>query len=67
MKAIINIVKKNHKNGEMYVAEVNTLQEAKDYFNENTDYLTKQAQKRTVERVEAYVNDNYKIIYSQTF
>ncbi len=67
MKAIINIVTKNHKGGEMYVANVNSLQEAKNYFNENSDYLTKQARKRNVERVEAYVNDNYQIIFSQTF
>lgn len=67
MKAIINILPKSHKGGEMFAADVNSVDEAKAYFNENADYLTKQARRRSIERVEAYVNDNYKIIYSRVF
>lgn len=67
MKAIINIMPKSHKGGEMYVADVNSVEEAKAYFDENAAYLTKQARRRSIEKVEAYVNDNYNIIYSRIF
>lgn len=67
MKAIINIVPKSHKGGEMYAADVKNVEEAKAYFEENADYLTKQARRRSIESVEAYVNDNYAIIYSRVF
>lgn len=67
MKAIISVNTKSHKGGEMYVADVQTMQEGINYFQENIGFIMKQANRKTIESVTTYVNDNYNIVYSMNY
>lgn len=67
MKAFIEINPKSHRNGRIYILDVNDINEAYKWFGENEAYLQKQSKRRSIENVRCYVKQGYEIIFSLTF
>ena len=67
MKAFISITPKSHKNGQIYInSNVKTLQDCINWFDINKEYFMNVAKRRSIERVDMYVTDNFDTIYSRT-
>ena len=67
MKAFIDITKKSHKNGEIYINDqVQNMNDCYAWFELNMDYLKKVAKRKSIENVRMYVKEQYTIIYDYT-
>lgn len=66
MVAYIDLITKSHKCGATFINdEVETLEECKEWFDLNMDYLEHMKKSRRLERVTIYVKEQYNVIYSK--
>lgn len=66
MVAYIDLITKSHKGGATFINdEVETLEERKEWFDINMDYLEHMKRSRRLERVTIYVKEQYNVIYSK--
>lgn len=67
MTAFIDITKKNHKNGEIYINDqVKNMNDCYAWFELNMEDLKKIARRKSVESVRIYIKEQYTEIYSFT-
>jgi len=67
MTAFIDITKKSHKNGEIYINDqVKNMNDCYAWFELNMEDLKKIARRKSVESVRIYVKEQYTEIYSFT-
>ena len=67
MTAFIDITKKRHKNGEIYINDqVKNMNDCYAWFDLNMEDLKKIARRKSVESVRIYVKEQYTEIYSFT-
>jgi hypothetical protein len=67
MTAFIDITKKSHKNGEIYINDqVKNMNDCYAWFDLNMENLKKIARRKSVESVRIYVKEQYTEIYSFT-
>jgi hypothetical protein len=67
MTAFIDITKKSHKNGEIYINDqVKNMNDCYAWFDLNMEDLKKIARRKSVESVRIYVKEQYTEIYSFT-
>ena len=67
MTAFIDITKKSHKNGEIYINDqVKNMNDCYAWFELNMEDLKKSARRKSVESVRIYVKEQYTEIYSFT-
>ena len=67
MTAFIDITKKSHKNGEIYINDqVKNMNDCYAWFDLNMEDLKKIARRKSVESVRIYAKEQYTEIYSFT-
>ncbi len=66
MRAFITIDTKNNKNGQIYICDVNSIEEAKSWAKLNEDFIAKQKKRRNTREVSLSVKENYQQIHYET-